>query len=90
MFSIEELNQIRRQGAEWRAKNADRQERKGSYKTLSQIPVETVYTPEHLESADYQYDIGLPGGVSIPARRPPGRLPGPLVDHADVRRFWTA
>ena len=61
MFSTEELDQIRKEGARWRQKNDGRSERKSSYKTLSQIPVEAVYTPEHLESFDFLNDIGLPG-----------------------------
>ena len=61
MFSTEELERIRRQGETWRERNAGRAERKTSYKTLSQIPVETVYTPESLADADYLKDVGLPG-----------------------------
>ena len=61
MFSTEELDQIRKEGARWRQNNEGRSERKSSYKTLSQIPVEAVYTPEHLESFDFLNDIGLPG-----------------------------
>ena len=80
MFSTEELNRIRRQGAEWRQKNEGRQERKASYKTLSQIPVETVYTPEHLDSVDFGTDIGLPG--EFPYLR--GVHPGGYRD-----RLWT-
>ncbi|CAI8004707.1 Methylmalonyl-CoA mutase, partial [Geodia barretti] len=45
----------------WREKNSARQERKSSFKTLSQIPVKTVYTPENLETTDYLEDVGLPG-----------------------------
>ena len=80
MFSTEELNQIRQQGAEWRQKNEGRQERKASYKTLSQIPVETVYTPEHLDSVDFGADVGLPG--EFPYLR--GVHPGGYRD-----RLWT-
>ena len=61
MFSTEELERIRREGETWRERNAGRAERKTSYKTLSQIPVETVYTPESLADADYLKDVGLPG-----------------------------
>ncbi len=61
MFSTEELEQLRKRGEEWRNQNAGRKGRKSSYKTLSQIPVEPVYTPENLASSDYLTDIGLPG-----------------------------
>jgi len=36
-------------------------ERKKSFKTLSNIPVERVYTPDHLKDTDYLKDIGFPG-----------------------------
>ena len=61
MFSTEELEQLRQRGKLWRENNSSRQERKSSYKTLSQIPVNTVYTPENLETTDYLEDVGLPG-----------------------------
>ena len=80
MFSTEELDLIRQQGSRWREKNADKRERKAAYKTLSQIPVEAVYTPEHLESVDFGADIGLPG--EFPYLR--GVHPGGYRD-----RLWT-
>ena len=80
MFSTKELDTIRQQGAAWREKNAGRKERKATYKTLSQIPVETVYTPEHLESVDFGVDVGLPG--EFPYLR--GVHPGGYRD-----RLWT-
>ena len=61
MFSPEELERLRVRGAEWREKNASRPQRRESYKTPSQIPVEPVYTPEHLPETDYLGDVGLPG-----------------------------
>ena len=80
MFSTEELDLIRQQGSWWREKNADKRERKAAYKTLSQIPVEAVYTPEHLESVDFGADVGLPG--EFPYLR--GVHPGGYRD-----RLWT-
>ena len=63
MFSTEELNRLRQQGERWRAKNANAAValRKPTYKTSSQITVESVYTPEHLAESDYLRDSGLPG-----------------------------
>ncbi len=63
MFSTEELNRLRQQGERWRAKNANAAvpQRKPTYKTSSQITVESVYTPEHLAESDYLRDSGLPG-----------------------------
>ena len=80
MFSTEELEQIRQQGRLWRKKNSARAERKVSYKTLSQIPVDAVYTPENIEEIDYQSDIALPG--EFPYLR--GVHPGGYRD-----RLWT-
>ena len=80
MFSTEELDKIRQQGQDWREKNSARKERKHAYKTLSQIPVEAVYTPENLAKADYSADMGLPG--EFPYLR--GVHPGGYRD-----RLWT-
>ena len=80
MFSTEELEKIRQRGQLWREKNTAGSTRKASYKTLSQIPVETVYTPEDLEDADYLNEIGLPG--EFPYLR--GVHPGGYRD-----RLWT-
>ena len=80
MFSTEELEQIRQQGQQWRERNSGRQERKASYKTLSQIPVEPVYTPESLQEVSYLSDMGLPG--EFPYLR--GVHPGGYRD-----RLWT-
>ena len=80
MFSTEELDRIRQRGQQWREENSHRSERKAAYKTLSQIPVETVYTPADLESADYLDEMGLPG--EFPYLR--GVHPGGYRD-----RLWT-
>ena len=63
MFSTEELNRLRQEGERWRAKNVNAAvpQRKPTYKTSSQITVESVYTPEHLAESDYLRDSGLPG-----------------------------
>ena len=80
MFSTEELERIRQHGQLWREKNSGRTERKSSYKTLSQIPTDTVYTPEDLADSDYLQDVGLPG--EFPYLR--GVHPGGYRD-----RLWT-
>ena len=62
MFSLEELAELREQGRQWRERNAAVVGgRKTAYKTLSQLPVNPVYTPEDLADSDYLRDIGLPG-----------------------------
>ncbi|MCH8898446.1 MAG: methylmalonyl-CoA mutase, partial [Chloroflexi bacterium] len=45
----------------WRKKADAAPQRKTSYQTPSQIPVEPVYTPADLEQVDYVNDIGYPG-----------------------------
>ena len=80
MFSTEELQEIRRQGQAWREKNSAASGRKASYKTLSQIPVEAVYTPESLADSNYSEDMALPG--EFPYLR--GVHPGGYRD-----RLWT-
>ncbi|MBI4307928.1 MAG: methylmalonyl-CoA mutase family protein [Chloroflexi bacterium] len=47
--------------ARWRKKNADTPERRKEFTNLSNIPIERVYTPRHLEGFDYDRDMGLPG-----------------------------
>ena len=61
MFSPEEMERLRREGARWREKNASATQRKPAFKTPSQIPVEPVYTPEDVPDQDYLRDLGLPG-----------------------------
>ena len=61
MFSPQEIEKLKEREAGWLEKNAFTPQRKPSYKTLSQIPIEQVYTPSDLEGMDYLRDIGLPG-----------------------------
>ncbi len=61
MLSSDEAKRLKEEEARWQEKSASAPQRKLSYKTLSQIPVEQVYTPSDLDGADYFQDIGLPG-----------------------------
>ena len=61
MLSPEDIKRLKEKEAGWREENASASQRKPDYKTLSQIPVEQVYTPGNLEQTDYIRDIGLPG-----------------------------
>ncbi|MBT9163343.1 MAG: Methylmalonyl-CoA mutase [Chloroflexi bacterium] len=36
-------------------------QRRGNFTTISGLPIERVYTPDHTTHLDYQRDIGLPG-----------------------------
>ena len=61
MFSSEGIERLKEAEARWREKNASGSGRQSSYKTVSQIPVEQVYTPAQIEEMDYLRDAGLPG-----------------------------
>ena len=61
MFSPEDAKRPKEEEARWRDADSSPSQRKLDYKTLSQIPVEQVYTPGNLEKTDYTRDIGLPG-----------------------------
>ena len=45
----------------WKQRVAAATQRKSVYKTLSQIPLEPLYTAEHVSHLDYQQDQGMPG-----------------------------
>ena len=61
MHSPEKIDNIRMEAERWRQKADAAPQRKTSYQTPSQIPVEPVYTPADLEQVDYVNDIGYPG-----------------------------
>ena len=61
MFDPKKMDEIKSHEAEWARRTAGAPERRSSFKTLSDIPVERVYTPAHLEGLDYQRDVALPG-----------------------------
>ena len=61
MLSPEDAKRLKEEEARWRDANISASQRKQDYNTLSQIPVEQVYTPGNLEQTDYIRDIGLPG-----------------------------
>ena len=52
---------IRQRTESWRQRAGSAPRRKGSYKTLSQLPIEAVYGPTDLSDTEYLSDIGLPG-----------------------------
>jgi methylmalonyl-CoA mutase, N-terminal domain len=61
VYSPEELNSIKEAQQRWQEKADGRPQRKPAFKTPSQIPLDTVYTPAHLEGTDYQRDLGYAG-----------------------------
>ena len=61
LSSPQEPENLSHSEAAWREKAAAAPQRKAVYKTPSQIPLEPLYTPEHLLETDYARDIGMPG-----------------------------
>ena len=61
MFSPGEIKKLKERQAVWRERNAAEPQLVDGFKTPSQVPVGTVYTPSDLEQADYLRDSGLPG-----------------------------
>ena len=61
MTPSDDSEQLRSHVVQWRDKNAGAEHRRPDYKTLSQIPVNQVYTPEDLQDSDYLRDLGMPG-----------------------------
>ena len=61
MFDREALGVIKQREAEWLKKVSEVPQRQRSYKTLSGIKVEPLYTPSDLDSLDYFHDLGFPG-----------------------------
>ena len=77
--------------ARWRQRAAAAPQRKSGYKTLSQIPLEPLYTAEHVSQLDYQRDLGMPGEYpylreSIPAGTGAGSGPCACSPDSAFRR----
>ena len=61
MFDRKALGVIKRREAEWLKKVSEVPQRQQSFKTLSGIKVEPLYTPSGLDNLDYFHDLGFPG-----------------------------
>ncbi len=65
MYDAKKLKEIEQAAAAWAEKTADllekRPERDKTFKSLSEIPVERVYTPLAESTLDYLKDLGFPG-----------------------------
>jgi methylmalonyl-CoA mutase N-terminal domain/subunit len=59
--SPQELKKLREENARWRDEQDPSAQRKPSFKTPSQVPVDQVYTPENTSGGSYLADQGLPG-----------------------------
>ena len=61
MSTPEEPETVRPESGRLGGENASVGQRRASFETPSQIPVEEVYTPENLAESEYSRDMGLPG-----------------------------
>lgn len=95
MFDREALNDMKKQKAEWekdRLKKAVEKnpERKGSFSTISGIPVNTVYLPADLAGLNYAGDLGLPGVYPYTRGIQPNMYRGQLWTFRQYAGFGTA
>ena len=65
MYDAKKLKEIEEASAAWTEETAKmltkRPERKDSFQTLSEIPLERVYTPHPESESDFLQDLGFPG-----------------------------
>ena len=61
MYSPQYLEKLRKETDRWRDQQDSAAQRKPSFKTPSQIPVDQVYIPGNVADQDYLADQGLPG-----------------------------
>ncbi|MBA4393318.1 MAG: methylmalonyl-CoA mutase [Desulfobacca sp.] len=84
MFDPEKISTLKNKQKAWQekaeAKLAKSPERKKAFTTISEIPVERVYTPADVSDQDYEKDIALPGEYPYTRGVQPTMFRG---------RFWT-
>ncbi len=62
LFKSDAVEEIRQGTDEWRKKvYRDKDERLKGFETLSGLPIEPLYTPEHKADFNYPRDLGFPG-----------------------------
>jgi len=62
LFNKDAISEIREKREKWQNDvYQSEKERNASFETLSGLPVEPVYTPEHITDLDYLRDLGFPG-----------------------------
>ncbi|RLC70813.1 MAG: methylmalonyl-CoA mutase [Chloroflexi bacterium] len=61
MFDRQTVEEVKKRGAEWRKKASQSPERRDHFVTTSGMPIERLYTLEHIQELDYLRDIGFPG-----------------------------
>jgi methylmalonyl-CoA mutase, N-terminal domain len=84
MFDSEKLNTLKNKQKAWQekaeAKLAKAPERKKDFTTISEIPVQRVYTPADIADQDYEQDLAFPGEYPYTRGVQPTMFRG---------RFWT-
>ncbi|MCD6420126.1 MAG: methylmalonyl-CoA mutase family protein, partial [Synergistetes bacterium] len=94
MFKEEELQKISQKRGEWEEKTKKvlqkHPEMRDSFRTLSEIPVERVYTPEHVKDMDYVEDLGFPGDYPYTRGVQPTMYRGRLWTLREYAGFATA
>ena len=65
-------------------------EREDRFQTVSGIPVERLYTPEHVKNLDYQQDLGFPGAFPFTRGVYPTMYRGRLWSRRQIAGFGTA
>ncbi len=56
-----EFDKIEHEKKEWQKLSEKKQERKNSFKNLSQIEIRRLYTPNDIKNFNYALDLGFPG-----------------------------
>ncbi len=94
MFKEEELRKVSQKRGEWEEKTKKvlekHPEMKKEFYTLSEIPVERVYTPEHVRNMDYVRDLGFPGDYPYTRGVQPTMYRGRLWTLREYAGFATA
>jgi methylmalonyl-CoA mutase N-terminal domain/subunit len=84
MFDPNKIAEIKKAQSAWQekteAKLAKAPERKKGFTTISELPVERIYTPADVAGLDYEQDLGLPGEYPFTRGVQPTMYRG---------RFWT-
>jgi methylmalonyl-CoA mutase N-terminal domain/subunit len=62
LFDTDSIKEIRQKEEKWqREVYPTEKERQEVFETLSGIPIQPIYTPEHIADMDYLQDLGFPG-----------------------------
>ena len=65
-------------------------ERRDNFQTVSGIPIERLYTPEHVKELDYEADLGFPGAYPFTRGVYPTMHRGRLWTRRQIAGFGTA